>query len=181
MSEKQVNEFLYNANIARLATVKPDGSPFNVPVWYEWDASARELYVIGRKRSSWIENLKHEPRVCILIDRSEPPYPKVLIEGTSQIVGSNPEEWIPIAKKMSARYLGDETGSSYFEGSIDQPRVLVRIRGNSITTWINPSDEELRERPRLDWPSKYYEPGSKWYNEYQSEKATAAAKKKSTT
>jgi len=171
MTEDQIKEFLLRANIARLATVNLDGSPFNVPVWYEWNVSTKDLFVIGRKRSSWIENLKHDPRVCVLIDRSEPPFPKVLIEGSARIIGSDPEEWIPIAKKMSARYLGDDTGSSYFEGSIDQPRVLLGIRASSITSWINPPEEELRKRPRLDWPTKYYEPGSKWYNEYQSEKA----------
>ncbi|MDA4131274.1 MAG: pyridoxamine 5'-phosphate oxidase family protein [Thaumarchaeota archaeon] len=176
MTEGQVSEFLSKANIARLATINPDGSPFNVPVWYEWNASTRALFVIGRKRSGWIENIKREPRVCVLIDRSEPPTPKVLIQGSAKIVGSDPKEWIPIAKKMSARYLGDETGSSYFEGSIDQPRILLEIRASSLTSWINPPDEELRKRPRLDWPTKYYEPGSKWYNEYHAEKATRKMK-----
>jgi len=176
MTDGQVNEFLSKANIARLATIKLDGSPFNVPVWYEWNASTRALFVIGRKRSSWVENIKREPRVSVVIDISEPPFPKVLIQGSAKIVGSDPLEWIPIAKKMSARYLGDDTGSSYFEGSIDQPRVLLDINANSITTWINPPDTELQKRPRLDWATKYYEPGSKWYNEYQAEKAARKMK-----
>jgi PPOX class probable F420-dependent enzyme len=171
MTDSQVNDFLAKANIARLATVRPNGSPFNIPVWYEWDPTTKSLLIVGRKRSTWVENLKHEPRVCVLIDVASQPFTKVLIEGTAQIVSSEPEKWVPIAKRMARRYLGPNIGNKYFEESIDQPRFLIKVTAKSITTWINPSDEELEKRPRLDWPSKYYEPRTKWYEEYQNEKS----------
>ncbi len=170
MTEDQINEFLVKPNIARLATVKPDGSPFSVPVWYEWDNDDKCLYIVGRRRSSWIENIRHEPRVCVLIDSSEPPYPKVLIEGIANIIGFELKDWIDIGKKMSNRYLEEGTGSKYLEGSMDQPRCTIRISPKTITTWVSVPDSELQQHPRLDWPSKYYEPGTRWYDEYLAEK-----------
>ena len=46
MSKKEIDEFLSEPWIARLACIKPDGSPFVVPVWYHWD----ELILGSRKK-----------------------------------------------------------------------------------------------------------------------------------
>ena len=37
MIAPDVEEFLRGAQVAALSTVRPDGRPHVVPVWYEWD------------------------------------------------------------------------------------------------------------------------------------------------
>jgi len=56
--------------IAKVATVKADGSPFLVPVWYEWDGEA--CYLVIRQRANWLKNIKHEPRVTVLLHNDRP-------------------------------------------------------------------------------------------------------------
>jgi nitroimidazol reductase NimA-like FMN-containing flavoprotein (pyridoxamine 5'-phosphate oxidase superfamily) len=34
MSPQEIEDFLSEGNIARIATVKPDNSPYITPVWY---------------------------------------------------------------------------------------------------------------------------------------------------
>ena len=114
LSGEMLEEFLRGPNIGRLALVKDDGSPFIVPVWYEWDG--RFIYVVGRKRSEWVNYIRHDNRVCILIDEDKPPLRKVIIEGIAEIIGT---DWIEIGRRMVVRCFGPEVGPKYLEGTLD--------------------------------------------------------------
>jgi len=37
LSEKQIEAFLKEPNVAVVATVRPDGSPHAVPTWYQYE------------------------------------------------------------------------------------------------------------------------------------------------
>jgi PPOX class probable F420-dependent enzyme len=162
MSSKELEEFLRGPHIARIAVVKDDGSPFIVPVWYEWDG--RDLYIVARKRSNWVNYIRRDSRVCVLIDEDKPPLRKVIIEGNAEIVGG---DWIEIGRRMVVRYFGPELGPKYLEGSLDQPRWVIKITPKKITSWMVPPEFAGGKEA---WHPRYYEPGTKWYEEYQQEK-----------
>ena len=61
MSKSEINAFLAEPWIARLACIKTDGSPFVVPVWYHWDEES--FWIVGRKKSRWAEYLEADP-IC---------------------------------------------------------------------------------------------------------------------
>ncbi len=163
LSKEEMEAFLKGPNIARLAVVKDDGSPFIVPVWYEWDGHA--IYVVGRKRSEWVNYIRRDNRVCVLIDEDKPPLRKVIIEGCAEIVGS---DWMEIGRRMVVRYLGPDVGPKYLEGTLDQPRWVIKITPRKITTWMVPPEFAASKEA---WHPRYYEPGTKWYAEHQREKS----------
>jgi PPOX class probable F420-dependent enzyme len=165
---RKVDEFLRRPLIAKIATVRPDGSPYVVPVIYKWDGQF--IWVIGRKRSAWIEYIRREPRVAVLIDEPNPPHPRVLIEGEAEIVGT---EWLELGKEMLERYMGRDLSQKYLEGTIDQPRWLIRITPKKITSWIISMEDAATKKT---WHPRYYEPGTKWYEEYMREKVSKTRK-----
>ena len=177
MNKKTMERFLSGPNIAKVATVRKDGSPMVVPVWYYWDG--KSCYIVGRKKSAWVKNIKREPRVTVLIDDAAPPYPKVTIEGTAKIVGTKLDDWIDIGRQMVKKYFGPDAGDSYLEGSIDQPRTTIKVKPSKITTWVTPSDEEIARKPRLAWASRYYVKGTKWYDQHKNERSPGRKVKKS--
>ena len=168
MTKQEIDKFLAEANIAKVATVKKDGAPFVVPVWYDWNGEY--CYLVGRKRASWVRNISKDPRVTVLIDGQNPPYPKVIIEGKAKIVGDKLDDWIEIGKRMVKKYYGPDAGMSYLEGSIDQPRKTIRVKPKTVTSWVTPDEKDVARKPRLSWATRYYEPGSKWYKDYKEEK-----------
>ena len=168
MSKREMDEFLAGRHLARIATIHKGGAPFVVPVWFDWDG--KFCYVVGRKKSSWVKDITREPRVAVLIDELDPNSPKVVIEGRAKIIGNKLEDWIDIGRRMVKRYYGSDAGDSYLEGSIDQPRFTIKITPKKITSWRNPSDEEIKANARLTWHSRYYVPGTKWYEQYKREK-----------
>ncbi len=141
LTTEQVSEFLATPVIARLATVKPDGGPYIVPVWQHWDGEA--MYVIPRGRSRFVEHLCSEPRVAVSCAADEVDmdlgigHRRVLIEGRAEIVEGPvlmTGLMLEIAREMAARYGGD-AGLRYLDGSMHKPRYLLRIVTDKMTTW----------------------------------------------
>lgn len=162
MTKAQIDEFLKGPHIAKIATIREGNAPYVVPVWYEWDG--QNLLIIGRKRSIWVEHIRKNPKVAVLIDDVKPPYPKVIIEGVAEIIGT---DWVEIGKRMVVRYFGSDVGLKYLEGSLDQPRWVIKVKPERITSWIIPPEFAGGKEA---WHPRYYEPRTKWYEEYIKEK-----------
>ena len=47
LAQDEVDEFLAEGRIARLACLDADGWPYVVPVWHEWDGSA--FWLVARE------------------------------------------------------------------------------------------------------------------------------------
>lgn len=137
LTPEQVDELLAGPIIVRLATVKPDGAPYVVPVWEYWDDGA--MYIIPREKSRFMEYIKNEPRVAVsCADDVDPDHPRVLIEGTAEIVEGPVKmtgRMLEIAREMVVRYAG-EPGLAYLESTIDNPRYLLKITPEKMTSWV---------------------------------------------
>ena len=131
LTKAQLHEFLTTGrHIMKLATLTPEGWPYVVPVWYDYDGAA--FTVAGRGKARWVANIAQDPRVSACIDTCDAPYTRVLVEGTAEIVDA---EWLPQSPDRAIRYLGEDAGRRYFEEMRHVPRALVRITPRAFTTW----------------------------------------------
>jgi nitroimidazol reductase NimA-like FMN-containing flavoprotein (pyridoxamine 5'-phosphate oxidase superfamily) len=142
LAAEEIDAFLAEGNIARLACLDGNGWPYVVPCWQEWDGSS--FWVVPRKRSAWAEYLRDEPRCAITIDE-EGNQRKVIAQCRAHLeeepnVGGR---WVEIAERMSVRYLG-ENGPKYLEPTLDKQRWLFRLEPVTMKTWQG-----------QDWAAKY--------------------------
>jgi len=157
MHSSEVDEFLASADstwLIKLATIKEDGWPMVVPLWYQWSNGA--FFVVGRKRSLWVQDLIGEPRCSICIEEmAHPRIRKVLAQCTAEIVEgpaiAEGSAWLPIAEEMACRYAGPD-GAEQLTPSHDWERYLVRLvpREGRLTTWQG-----------ADWAARYFDPGQR--------------------
>lgn len=157
MDKEEMDEFLAGDGLARLACVKPDGSPYVIPVWYQWDGES--LWFVGRQRSAWCKYIENDGRVAVVIDREHSPpdetgkrveIPKVFMEGEAEIV-EQPNiggQWVKVAEEMSYRYLGPN-GPTYLTSTLRQPRWLIKMTPSRIKTWQG-----------VGWAPKYWVEGT---------------------
>ena len=134
MSHEELDAFLAGDMLCHLACLKEDGIPYIVPCWFTWDGSA--FWIIPRRRSAWARYLQKRPAVALAISEPAQPYRKVNVEGKATIV-EEPNvggKWVAIAQGMSLRYLG-ERGPEYLEPTLNQPRWLIRVDVDRLTTW----------------------------------------------
>ena len=133
MTEQEVREFLLArpARTGKLATVREDGRPHVVPIWYDLDGEALVF-------STWHEsvkamNLQSNPLVALCVDEETPPFSYVLIEGEATFE-ENPPDMKYWATRIAARYMGEELADSYGQRNAVPGEWLVRIRPTNIVS-----------------------------------------------
>jgi PPOX class probable F420-dependent enzyme len=161
LSQHEVEEFLAERNhLARIATVRADGAPSVVPVWFIHERES--ILITPRKHSAFLANVRKEPRVAITIDEDTGLYRKVLVEGAAKIlheVGQD-RKWDDVYRRIACRYVDEAAADFYLSETRDQPRALIGVEFASakVTTWRMPNPNE----PYAGiWAKRYYEPGSK--------------------
>jgi Pyridoxamine 5'-phosphate oxidase len=129
----------------------------------------QELLITARARSSWLTDIRHDPRVCCLIDSDVYPLRKVTIHAQAEIrfEPGLDEEWRefrnpPTDPNYRPEVLPDgrEEWSfveAYSRLTWDEPRALVVIplEGSRITSWRMPLEGESLNDV---WASSYYDP-----------------------
>jgi nitroimidazol reductase NimA-like FMN-containing flavoprotein (pyridoxamine 5'-phosphate oxidase superfamily) len=133
LEQEDLDAFLAEGHIARLACLDDAGWPYVVPVWHEWDGHG--FWLIPRMKSAWATFLRSAPRCAITVDETGT-LRKVIAQGEAKLV-EEPNvggRWVEIAERMSVRYLG-ENGPKYLEPTLDRKRWLFYIEPVRLWTW----------------------------------------------
>jgi F420H(2)-dependent biliverdin reductase len=94
-----------------LATVRPNGAPHLVPIWFVWLDD--NVYLCTSKESVKARNIMQNSRIAFALEDGDDP---VLIEGTAQIVDSVPQGVVEaFAKKFDWNIQGDGTYNAVIE------------------------------------------------------------------
>jgi nitroimidazol reductase NimA-like FMN-containing flavoprotein (pyridoxamine 5'-phosphate oxidase superfamily) len=139
LSQTELDEFLSQPSLLKLACVRPDGWPYVVPLWYAW--RERKLYVVGRERAVWIAYIRREPRVGVLIDEETRRHRRVQMTATAAVVegpirrAQGSQRWRDLDRLLVARYMADEAGRAYAQETAERRRFLVEITPVQITSW----------------------------------------------
>lgn len=88
-----------------MATVRPDGRPHLVPVWYVVEAG--RWYICTAPGSVKARNLNHNPQVALALEDGNDP---VIVEGEAQAVSPSPS----IVAKFKAKYDWDITTDAHY-------------------------------------------------------------------
>jgi PPOX class probable F420-dependent enzyme len=112
-----------------ISTVRPDGRPHLVPVWFLWDG---ERVIIFSKPDQKIRNLKQNPQVVLALDDTDGGEDVVLIDGEATLpergtlspaMPTYAEKYA--AKLAAANWTGESMGEEYTEPIVVRP---TRIR-----------------------------------------------------
>jgi nitroimidazol reductase NimA-like FMN-containing flavoprotein (pyridoxamine 5'-phosphate oxidase superfamily) len=142
LERDELDGFLSEGHLARLACLDGDGWPYVVPVWHEWDGQG--FWVIPRMKSAWAAYLRDSPRCAVTVDETGT-LRKVIVQGEARLI-EEPNvggRWVEIAERMSVRYLG-ENGPKYLEPTLNKKRWLFNIDPVRLWTWQG-----------VDWARRY--------------------------
>jgi PPOX class probable F420-dependent enzyme len=117
------------ARTAHVATVRPDGSPHVVPVWYVVDGDAI-VFTIARD-SVKARNLAREPRLTVSVDDDVFPYAFATVSGRAEIA-DRPADFLDWTTRIARRYLGEERAAEYGARNFELDDWVVRLRPERI-------------------------------------------------
>jgi PPOX class probable F420-dependent enzyme len=85
-----------------LSSVRPDGSPHLVPVWFLWDGAA--ILIFSKPAAQKVRNLRHNPQVMLALDSADEGEDIVLLQGRAELLGAGaPQSTLPAyAEKYAA-------------------------------------------------------------------------------
>jgi PPOX class probable F420-dependent enzyme len=138
MSKKEIRNFLMQGTLTgKLATVKRDGSPHVVPIWFILDDSSDnnssgDIIFTTSSMSVKAKNIQRDNRVSICIDDQTPPFSFVTVYGTAKIQQYTENELLKLATKIAGRYMGRKNAESYGRRNSTEGEVLVRVKPTGI-------------------------------------------------
>jgi PPOX class probable F420-dependent enzyme len=98
----EIRRLIDRPNFAHLATLMPDGSPHNAPVWI---AREGEFILICTEATSLKgKNTERDPRIALSILDFHDPYTEVQIRG--RVVDRRPDPQLKYYDQMSEKYIG---------------------------------------------------------------------------
>jgi PPOX class probable F420-dependent enzyme len=98
-----VRALLKAPNYAHLATILPDGSPHNVPVWAGVEDG--QIAFLTSPNSRKARNLAADPRVAISVTDRENPYVMALVRGRATARLDGARAW-DVIDRLSRTYTG---------------------------------------------------------------------------
>lgn len=118
-----VEEFLRGPHIAALATLRPEGRPHVVPVWFEWDG--REFVIASFRDLQKVRNIAAKGYAALSVFTNELPYKQVTVEGLARVGGPIDNVW---RERVAVRYLGEAGGRAYVQDTFELDVVAVHVR-----------------------------------------------------
>jgi PPOX class probable F420-dependent enzyme len=138
MSKREIRRFLMKSTFTgKLATVKKDGSPHVVPIWFVLESRKKsnqgfDIIFTTDNTSIKARNIQRNNMVSISVDDQTPPFSFVIVYGTAKIYNINRDELFRIASKIALRYMGKDKAEDYGRRNSTEGEVLVRIRPKKI-------------------------------------------------
>jgi uncharacterized protein len=126
LTETERQQFLAEKHVGVLSVAATDGRPpASVPIWYGYSpggnihintgASARKAKLIERAGA-----------VTLVVQREEPPYQYVVVEGT--VVETTTPTPVEVQEAIAIRYLGEKRGRNFVDSFDGHETVLFTIR-----------------------------------------------------
>lgn len=130
MSKDEWQSFLSEGTrTGKLSTVRADGSPHIAPVWFLLDGD--DLVFNTGADTVKGRNLARDGRIALCVDDDRPPFSFAIVEGLAETSDELPEvrAW---ARRIAARYMGEDRAEEYGARNGVPGELLVRVRISKV-------------------------------------------------
>ena len=93
LAATRIRRFLEQEPVVWLSTVRPDGGPHLVPIWFWWDGEA--LLVFSKPNAQKVRNLRERPSVMLALGNAEDDFDVGMFEGTAELLDEPTSEVLP--------------------------------------------------------------------------------------
>ncbi|OMC32001.1 pyridoxamine 5-phosphate oxidase [Mycobacterium colombiense] len=125
-TETERQEFLAAKHVGVLSVAATEGRPpASVPIWYDYTPGGNVRIMTGTS-SRKARLIKQAGAVTLVVQREEPPYQYVVVEGT--VVETTQPAPADLQESIAIRYLGEEGGRAFVRSMEGVEEVLFTIR-----------------------------------------------------
>jgi PPOX class probable F420-dependent enzyme len=132
LATARIVRFLEREPVVWMSTVRPDGGPHLVPIWFWWDGEA--LLVFSKPGAQKVRNLRAHPSVMLALGDAEDDFDVGLMRGRAELLDQPTRDVLPpahlekYAEKLSSIGLGaEEYAATYSQ--------VIRIVPDDFLPW----------------------------------------------
>ena len=129
LTAEQRDFLLQGTRTGKLATVRKDGRPHIVPIWFYLDGDT--LVFTTDERTVKAANMRRDPRVSLCVDDETPPYAYIQVEGTASF-SEDSDALLKWATLIGGRYMGENLAEAYGRRNAVPGELLVRVTPTRI-------------------------------------------------
>ena len=140
-----LRDFLQQPISGVIATLRADGRPYTVPVWWLFDGEVDDdahpvrnpprgvFYLTGTLSRVWCKQLMRDPRTSLCFETSQPASRHVGIDGSCEALMLPDHDIWPISRRLAEKYVGlgdpanDDAVDAFFANMQTEPRMLFRL------------------------------------------------------
>ncbi|WP_030763511.1 PPOX class F420-dependent oxidoreductase [Streptomyces griseus] len=138
MTEEQWRAFVSKGTrTGKLATVRADGGPHVVPVWFVLDGDSF-VFNTGKDTVKG-RNLARDARVSLCVDDDAPPFSYVTLSGRAEL-SEDPTELVRWATRIGGRYMGENRAEEFGARNGVPGELLVRVKIEKVSSAGGVSD-----------------------------------------
>ena len=125
MTPEECRSFLLSpVRTGKLATVRKDGRPLVVPVWYDLEGETL-VFMTGRD-SIKARNIRHDSRVSMCVDDEVTPFAYVELAGTA-VMSDDADQVRYWATRIGGRYMGQALAETYGQINSGSGELIVHV------------------------------------------------------
>ena len=125
MKPDDVTEFLAQPHVAVLATLRRDGRPYTVPIWFLHDDGA--FWITGTYDRVWCKQLFVDQRASLCIEAGGSSAGHVGVDGEVTIHELPEFDIWPISRRLVDKYVGTAQRDAFFANMRTEHRLLFRL------------------------------------------------------
>ncbi len=158
MPDDVLVHFLTEPHVGVLATLRRDGRPYTVPVWWLWKDDV--FWITGTYPRVWCKQLMADPRCSLCIETLIPVARHAEVDGDAEVLHSDAYDIWPVSRLLAEKYVGQNKTENiprvdaFVNNMNTEPRLLFRIkpitwRAIDLTVYRGKkADREHQERNR---------------------------------
>ena len=128
----RIRGFLEREPVVWLSTVRPDGGPHLVPIWFWWDGEA--VLVFSKPGAQKVRNLRAHPSVMLALGDAEDDFDVGLLRGRAELLESPTSDVLPAAHldKYAAKLASIGLSAEEYAATYSQ---VIRIVPEAFLPW----------------------------------------------
>lgn len=132
LAVSRIQRFLEEEPIVWLSTVRPDGTPHIVPVWFWWDGDA--LLIFSKPNAQKVRNLQSGSTVMLGVGDADEDFDIGLFEGHAEVLATPTVELLPSGhlEKYATQMAGIGLTAEEYTATYSQ---VIRITPSHYLGW----------------------------------------------
>ncbi len=164
----RIDRMLRREPVVWLSTVRPDGRPHLVPIWFSWDG--RRLFVASKPDARKVRNLREMPELMIALGEPDEDFDVGLVEAVAELPDARTDQLLPpehlVKYRRQLAEIGldaDEYLTTYSQPILITPTRFLPWHGRTTpASRVEPGPsllDRLRRRLEAAWRRPTFPPG----------------------